>query len=73
MDEAFPARVRVSAVSIAYNLAVGVLGGTTPMVVTYLLAWSHDAMTPAYYLMGAAAVSVGVPLPWRESANAPLP
>jgi MFS transporter, MHS family, proline/betaine transporter len=38
MAEAFPAQVRVSGVSIAYNLALGMLGGTTPIVVTYLIA-----------------------------------
>jgi MFS transporter, MHS family, proline/betaine transporter len=73
MAGTFPARVWVSGVSMAYNLAVGVLGGTTPMVVTYLLAWSHDAMAPASYLLGAAAISLGVLLHWRETAQAPLP
>jgi len=73
MVEVLPARVRVSAVSIAYNLSLGVLGGTTPMAATYLLAWSHDALAPAYYLMAAAVVSLGVSLCWRETAQAPLP
>jgi MHS family proline/betaine transporter-like MFS transporter len=73
MAEAFPARVRVSGVSVAYNLPLGVLGGTTPMAVTYLLAWSHDALALAYYLMAAAAVSLAVLLPWRHTAQAPLP
>jgi MHS family proline/betaine transporter-like MFS transporter len=68
MVEALPARVRVSAVSLAYNLSLGVLGGTTPMAATYLIAWSHDALAPAYYLMGAAVVSLGVALCWRETA-----
>jgi hypothetical protein len=43
------------------------------MVVTSLLAWSHDALAPAYYLMAAAAVSLGVLLPWCDTARAPLP
>ena len=72
MVEVLPARVRVSAVSIAYNLSLGVLGGTTPMAATYLLAWSHDALAPAYYLMGAAAISLGMALRWRETAQAPV-
>jgi MHS family proline/betaine transporter-like MFS transporter len=73
MAEAFPARVRVTGVSIAYNMALALLGGTTPMVVTYLLAWSHNPLAPAYYLMGAAAVSLAVLMSWPESVNAPLP
>jgi MHS family proline/betaine transporter-like MFS transporter len=58
---------------MAYNLAVGMLGGTTPMVVTYLIAWSHNALAPAYCLMGAAAISLGLLVRWRETAQAPLP
>ena len=58
MAEALPARVRVSAVSIAYNLSMGVLGGTTPLVATVLMVWSHDPLAPAYYLMGAASLSL---------------
>lgn len=73
MVEAFPARVRCSAVATGYNVCLGLIGGTTPMVVTYLLAWSHDALAPAYYLMGAAAVSLGALLGWRETAKMPLP
>jgi MHS family proline/betaine transporter-like MFS transporter len=72
MAEAFPARVRVSAVALSFNLCWGLLGGTAPMVVTSLLAWSHDPLAPAYYLMAAAAVSVGVLLSWRDTAQVPL-
>jgi MHS family proline/betaine transporter-like MFS transporter len=71
--EAFPARVRVSALAIGYNAAVGILGGITPMAITSLLAWSHNPLTPAYYLMGAAAVSLAVLISWSETARAPLP
>jgi MHS family proline/betaine transporter-like MFS transporter len=71
--EAFPARVRVSALAIGYNAAVGILGGITPMAITSLLAWSHNPLTPAYYLMGAAAVSLAVLISWPETARAPLP
>jgi MFS transporter, MHS family, proline/betaine transporter len=73
MAEAFPARVRVTAVAIAYNLSLGVLGVTTPMVAMYLLTWTHDALAPAHYVIGAAAVSVEVLLRWRETVQAPLP
>jgi hypothetical protein len=49
MAEAFPAWVRVRGVSVAYNLSLGVLGGTTPIVITSVLAWSDNPLTPAYY------------------------
>src|SRR5215468_7726701 len=72
MVEAFPARVRCSAVAVGYNLSLGVLGGTTPLVTAYLIARSHDDLSPAFYLMAAAAVSFFVILRLRETARAPL-
>lgn len=72
MVEAFPARVRCSAMSVGYNLCLGILGGTTPMIVTYLIVRSHNDLSPAFYLMAAAAVSFAVILSLRETAAAPL-
>jgi MHS family proline/betaine transporter-like MFS transporter len=72
MVEAFPGRVRCSGLSVGYNLCLGVLGGTTPMVATYLIGRSHDDLSPAYYLMAAAAVSLCVILTLPETARAPL-
>lgn len=72
MVEAFPARVRCSALSVGYNLCLGVLGGTTPLVVTYLIARSHDDLSPAFYLMAAATLSLAVILSLRETAMLPL-
>ncbi|MGK0550050.1 MAG: MFS transporter [Pyrobaculum sp.] len=34
--ELFPARIRLSAVSLAYNLGYGITGGLTPFVITWL-------------------------------------
>jgi MHS family proline/betaine transporter-like MFS transporter len=60
MVEAFPARVRCSAVSIGYNACLGVVGGTTPLVATWLIDRTQDDLSPAYYVMAAAAVSLAV-------------
>jgi len=51
-------RLRVSTISIGYNLSLGILGGTTPMVAAYLVARTHVDLSPAFYLMGAALVSL---------------
>jgi MHS family proline/betaine transporter-like MFS transporter len=72
MVETLPARVRCSALSIGYNLCLGILGGTTPLVVTYLIARSHNDLSPAFYLMIAAAVSLATVLTLRETARSPL-
>jgi MHS family proline/betaine transporter-like MFS transporter len=72
MAEAVPTRVRCTAVSVSYNLCMAALGGTAPMVATYLIHRSHDDLAPAYYLMGAAVVSLGAVLSLRETASSPL-
>jgi len=72
MAEAFPAPVRCSAMSVSYNVGQAIFGGTTPMVATYLIARSHDDLSPALYIMAIAAVSLGAVLCSRETAGAPL-
>jgi MHS family proline/betaine transporter-like MFS transporter len=57
MAEAVPARVRCTAVSVAYNLCVGLLGGLTPMAATVLIEWTHDDLSPAFALAASAVVS----------------
>jgi hypothetical protein len=42
------------------------------MVTAYLIARSHDDLSPAFYLMAAAAVSLMVTMSLRETAQAPL-
>lgn len=58
MVEAFPARVRCSAVSVGYNICLGLVGGTSPLVATWLIDRTHDDLSPAFYVMAAAMVSL---------------
>jgi MHS family proline/betaine transporter-like MFS transporter len=62
MVETTPHAVRCSAISIGYNLCVGVLGGLTPMVATWLIQRTHDDLAPAYCVMVAALISLVVAL-----------
>jgi MHS family proline/betaine transporter-like MFS transporter len=62
MVEAFPARVRCSAVSVGYNLCLGILGGTTPVVATWLITRTHNDLSPAFYVVAAALVSLAAVL-----------
>jgi MHS family proline/betaine transporter-like MFS transporter len=69
MVEAVPARVRCSGLSISYNLCLGIVGGLTPMVTTYLIAKTHDDLSPAWYMMAAAGVTLAVVLGLHETAR----
>jgi MHS family proline/betaine transporter-like MFS transporter len=51
-------RVRVSVLSVSYNICLSVFGGTTPLVATYLVHRTSDDFAPVYYLMGLAVLSL---------------
>lgn len=70
--EIFPTNVRVSTLSIGYNLVVALLGGTAPFVATYLVAKTGDNLSPSYYVIVAAIVSFISILSIKESFNKPL-
>ena len=57
MVELFPGHIRSSAAGLGYNLAVGVIGGTTPLLCTWLIERSGSMLAPAFYLMLLSAVS----------------
>jgi MFS transporter, MHS family, proline/betaine transporter len=57
LAEMFPAAMRCSGVAIGYNLTLGVIGGTAPMVSTWLVEATGDIAAPAYYLMALALIS----------------
>lgn len=72
MAEMLPGHVRVSGTSLGYNLCMALFGGTTPLVVVYVIKISHSDLAPALYLMAAAAVSLAVVIRLQETAKRPL-
>jgi MHS family proline/betaine transporter-like MFS transporter len=73
MSEMLPTRVRCTAVGIAYNLALGLFGGTAPLVSTYLVARTADDFMPAYYVMLVSAISFFAALGLPETHPGPAP
>jgi MHS family proline/betaine transporter-like MFS transporter len=55
--ELFPTRLRSTAVSLVYGIAVVLVGGFAPLIVTWLIAVTDSPIAPAFYVIGAAAVS----------------
>jgi MHS family proline/betaine transporter-like MFS transporter len=72
--EAFPQRIRCSALSVSFNTRMGLFGGTAPMIAVYLIQRSHNDLSPAFYLMAMAmaTVSLAAILTLKETAWAPL-
>jgi MFS transporter, MHS family, proline/betaine transporter len=58
MAELAPWRVRCSVLSVAYNLGVALLGGTTPLVAAWLMVKTGMMLAPAWYLAGAGVLSL---------------
>ena len=71
-SEIFPTRVRYTALSIGYNVAVAVFGGFAPFIATWLISVTGSNMAPSYYLIAAAAITFLVVLRIRETAFEPL-
>ncbi|MEQ9664408.1 MAG: MFS transporter [Phycisphaerales bacterium] len=69
MTEMFPPEVRVSAVSLAYNVTLAVFGGTAPMVAVWLIERTGDDLSFAWYLSGAALVSLAAAISWRPQTR----
>ncbi len=56
--EMAPPKLRCSTVSIGYNAAMAIFGGTTPIIATYLVTRTSDDFAPVYYVMGATLLSL---------------
>ncbi len=70
--EIFPTRVRYTALSIGYNIAVAIFGGFAPFIATFLVRVTGNNHAPAFYVIAAAIVTLVILLRTRETAFAPL-
>ena len=53
----FPARVRCTGISISYNVALALFGGTAPLLVTYLIERKHLLDAPGVVIASAALIA----------------
>jgi len=58
LSEQFPVEVRAIGVSFGFSLAVSIFGGLAPLVATWLIAKTGDPLSPSYYLIFAALLSL---------------
>jgi MHS family proline/betaine transporter-like MFS transporter len=56
--ELFPVETRAVGVALAFSISVTIFGGFAPFVATWLIARTGDPLSPAYYLMATAALSI---------------
>jgi MFS transporter, MHS family, proline/betaine transporter len=58
MAEQFPVEVRAIGVALGYSISVSVFGGLAPLVATWLIAQTGDPLSPSYYLIFTALLSL---------------
>ena len=54
----FPVETRAVGVAFSYSLSVTIFGGFAPFVATWLIAETGDPLSPSFYLMATALLSV---------------
>ena len=67
MVEAVPAEIRCTAIALGYNVTLGILGGFSPLVATWLVHRTENDFSPAFLIMAAAAVSFAAILRFDET------
>jgi MFS family permease len=67
VPELLPRAVRTTGFAMIYAVGVCVFGGTTQVVLTWLIQVTGNPLSPAYYLMLANAISVVAMLMLEES------
>jgi MFS transporter, MHS family, proline/betaine transporter len=58
MSEQFPVGTRAVGVAFSFSVSVTVFGGFAPFTATWLIAQTGDPLSPAYYLMATALLSI---------------
>ena len=71
MVEATPAPIRCTAVALGFNLPAGILGGLAPLAATWLIHRTGNDLSPAFLIMGAAAISLVASASFRDRTGMP--
>jgi MFS transporter, MHS family, proline/betaine transporter len=58
LSEQFPVETRAVGVAFSFSVSVTVFGGFAPFIATWLIATTGDSLSPAYYLMATALLSI---------------
>ena len=58
LAELFPTRLRGIGVSLSFAIAVTIFGGFTPFVSTWLISVTGNSLSPSFYIMFTAALSI---------------
>jgi MHS family proline/betaine transporter-like MFS transporter len=58
LAEQFPVESRAVGIAFSYSISVTIFGGFAPFVATWLIAETGDPLSPSFYLMATALLSI---------------
>jgi len=71
LSEQFPVETRAIGVALGFSTAVSIFGGLAPLVATWLIAATGDNLSPSYYLVATALLSLIslMAIQWRSGRS----
>ncbi len=72
IPELFPAASRSTGLSIAYAIGVSLFGGTTQLLVTWLMQVTGNKAVPAWYVIATSIIAVIAMMMLMETKDKPL-
>ena len=72
IPELLPRGIRATGMSIAYAIGVSLFGGTTQLVITWLIGVTGNPAAPAWYVAGASVITAAAMLAMPESRDRAL-
>jgi MHS family proline/betaine transporter-like MFS transporter len=70
--ELFTTRARYTALSLGFNIATALFGGSAPLLATYMVKQTGNARSPGLYLMLSAGATLLVLFSIRDPYREPL-
>ncbi|WP_238842194.1 MFS transporter [Sulfolobus sp. E11-6] len=65
--ESYPPTVRYTAISFAYQIGVGFIGGLTPFILTYLVGVTNNIFSPVYFTIATGLIVLILALSLKET------
>lgn len=72
LAESFPTEVRYSGFALTFNTANALLGGTAPLICTWLIQMTGTVLAPAWYLVGISVLALGAMLAAKSYSHLPV-
>jgi MHS family proline/betaine transporter-like MFS transporter len=66
LADMFPTRIRGTGIALSYNIGVPIFGGLSPLIGTWLIQVTGDKLSPSFYLMLTALLSLAALVAIRQ-------